>query len=334
LLQQFLQQSSAWENDMKIGLYSDSLGALAFDEMLDWLAAEGLEAVEIGTGNFSPSPHCDVAALVDDASARRAFLEAITGRGLFLSALNCNGNLLDPHPERRERAQHTFQQTVRAAGALGIDTIVTMSGCPGGPDEGTFPNWVTCTWQAEYVDLVEWQWEADIEPFWRKAGPFAADHGVKIAIEMHPGQSVYNTRTLLQLREIAGPNLGANFDPSHLFYQGMDPLVVIRNLGKDFIFHVHAKDTYLDPQEMALNGGLDTRPMGSPGIRAWDYRTVGFGHDAHWWRAFVSALRLVGFDGVLSIEHEDRLMGAHEGIRKSVDFLRPIVLRTAPEAQL
>lgn len=317
---------------MKIGLYSDSLGDLAFEDMLDWLVVEGVEAVEIGTGNFSPATHCDVKNLVDNGEARKSFLAAISDRGLVLSALNCNGNLLDPHPDRRDKAQAVFRDTVVAAGKLGIDTVVTMSGCPGDPDGGTYPNWVTCTWQAEYVELVERQWTEIIEPFWREAGPFAAEHGVKIAIEMHPGQAVFNTRTLQRLRQVAGDNLGANLDPSHLFFQGMDPLVVIRALGEGFVFHVHAKDTRLDPQEMALNGGLDTRPMvGMPGSRAWDYRTVGFGHGAHWWRDFVTALRLEGYDGVLSIEHEDRVMGAKEGIRKSVEFLSPIALRTEPD---
>lgn len=316
---------------MKIGLYSDSLGEITFEEMLDWLVTAGIEAVEIGTGNFSRAPHCDMEALIESSSARETFKKAIYDRGLQLSALNCNGNLLDPHPKRRERAQETFRQTILAASKLGIDTIVTMSGCPGDRDGGTFPNWVTCTWQAEYVELLAWQWEEEVIPFWKEAGSFASDHGIRIAIEMHPGQIVYNTRTLLKLREIVGQHLGANLDPSHLFYQGMDPLVVVRKLGNDFVFHVHAKDTYFDPQEMILNGGLDTRPMGKAGIRAWDYRTVGFGHDAHWWRDFISTLRLVGYDGVLSIEHEDRLMSAQEGIRKSVQFLEPLVLRTLPE---
>ncbi len=316
---------------MKIGLYSDSVGNRPFAAMLDWLVEEGIEAVEIGTGNFSPAPHCDVHHLLESEAAREAFSSAIEERGLVLSALNCSGNLLDPEPGRRARAQEIFHLTVRLASLLGVDTIVTMSGCPGDPAGGSYPNWVTCTWQAEYVELLNRQWEEEIGPFWRAAGVFAAEHGVRVAIEMHPGQAVYNTRTLLRLRGIAGDQLGANLDPSHLFYQGMDPLVVIAALGENFIFHVHAKDTRLDPQEMALNGGLDTRPMGRPGVRAWDYRTVGYGHDAGWWRDFISALRLVGYDGVLSIEHEDRLMGADEGIRKSVAFLEPLILRTTAQ---
>ena len=319
---------------MKIGLFTDSLQDLSFTSALDWIAAQGIEAVEIGTGNFSPAPHCDVDKLLNDETARADFKAAIESRDLTLSALNCNGNLLDPHPARRAKSQDTFFKTVEAANQLGLDTVVTMSGCPGDPTGGTYPNWVTCTWQREFVELGERQWAEQVEPFWKKAGKFAADHGVKVAIEMHPGQSVYNTRSLLHLREIVGPHLGANLDPSHLFWQGMDPLVVVRALGHSGAFHVHAKDTMIDPQEMALNGGLDTRPpVGSMvGQRSWAFRTVGFGHAEAWWRDFVSTLRLMGYDGALSIEHEDRLMSSREGIAKSVQFLKPIVPKTAGEA--
>lgn len=316
---------------MKIGLYTDSLQDLSLVAALDWVAAQGIDAVEIGTGNFSSSPHCDMEKLLNDADARMKMMDAIHSRGLVLSALNCNGNLLDPHPARGTKSQETFRKTVQLANKLGIDTVVTMSGCPGDLDGGTFPNWVTCTWQREFLELHERQWAEVIEPFWKEAGKFAADQGVKVAIEMHPGQAVYNTRSMLRLRDVAGPSVGANLDPSHLFYQGMDPLVVIKALGKNFVFHVHAKDTRIDPQQTALNGGLEIYPMQLTAERAWVYRTVGFGHDAGWWRDFVSILRLVGFDGVLSIEHEDRLMGSREGITKSVELLKPLVLRTLAE---
>jgi sugar phosphate isomerase/epimerase len=314
---------------MKLGLVTDVLRDLAFELALDWIAAQGIEAVEIATGNFSPAPHCDLEALSASADARQRFLDAIASRGLELSALNCNGNLLDPHPERRAKSQATYYKTVRLARALGLDTVNTMSGCPGDPAGGEYPNWVTCTWQQEFVELGERQWQEQIEPFWREAGRFAADNGIRLAIEMHPGQSVYNTRTFLHLRDLVGPHLGANLDPSHLFWQGMDPLVVIRALGSGGVYHVHAKDTKIDPQEMALNGGLETRPAGR---RAWAFRTVGYGHGEVWWRDFVSALRSVGYDGVLSIEHEDKLIGSREGVVKSVEFLRPLILQTPAEA--
>ena len=316
---------------MKIGLVTDSLQDLSYTAALDWIAAQGLEAVEIGTGNFSTAPHCDLGKLLASPDACAEFKAALESRGLTLSAFNCSGNLLDPHPERREKSQDTFYQTVRLASQLGLQIVVTMSGCPGDPTGGTYPNWVTCTWQPEFLELDQRQWAGEIEPFWGRAGKFAAEHGVKVAIEMHPGQAAYNTRTLMRLRDVAGPCMGANLDPSHLFWQGMDPLVVVRALGRNGVFHVHAKDTRIDPQEMALNGGLETRPMDLVGQRAWAFRAVGYGHGAAWWRDFVSTLRMMGYDGVLSIEHEDRLMGSREGILKSLEFLKPIVMRTVAE---
>jgi len=314
---------------LKIGLYTDSLADLDFEAALDWIAAQGIEAVEIGTGNFSSAPHCDLQGLIRDDAARLRFLGAIERRGLVLSGLNCNGNPLDPQPERRRQSQQVLRDTLQAASELGVGTVVTMSGCPGDLEGGSYPNWVTCTWQREYVELVERQWSEEIEPYWRQVGDRARGLGVRVAIEMHPGQAVYNTRTLQRLRAAGGPDvIGANLDPSHLFFQGMEPVVVIRALGHGAVYHVHAKDTRIDPQEMALNGGLDTRPMARAGERSWEYVTLGFGHDELFWRNFVSTLRVMGYDGSLSIEHEDRLMSPVEGIQKSVEFLRGLILRT------
>jgi sugar phosphate isomerase/epimerase len=314
---------------LKIGLFTDSLADLDFEAALDWAAAQGIEAVEIGTGNFSSAPHCDLQELIRDEAARRRFLSAIERRGLVLSGLNCNGNPLDPQPERRLRSQQVLRDTLQAASELGVRTVVTMSGCPGDLEGGSYPNWVTCTWQREYVELVERQWVEEIEPYWRQVSERARGLGVRIAIEMHPGQAVYNTRTLQRLREIGGADvIGANLDPSHLFFQGMEPVVVIRALGHGAVFHVHAKDTRIDPQEMALNGGLDTRPMSRAGVRSWEYVTLGFGHGELFWRNFVSSLSVMGYDGSLSIEHEDRLISPKEGIQKSVNILQGLIPRT------
>lgn len=316
---------------MKIGLFTDGLPDLDFHAALDWVAEREIEVVEISTGGFSNTPHCNRKEMLGSADARSAWMDAIASRGLVLSALNCNGNLLDPHPERRNVMQECVRETIELAGLLGLETVVTMSGCPGDPGGGIYPNWVTHPWQPEFLDLLNWQWDEVVTPYWKELGALAKDKGVKIAIEMHPGQVVYNTHTLLRLREIVGPHLGANFDPSHLFYQGMDPSRVVRHLGKNFVFHVHAKDTFVDVYETTLNGGLDMRPMENVNERSWAYRTLGFGHDELWWRQFLTALREVGYDGSLSIEHEDPVMSAKEGIDKSVEFLRPLVPRTQPE---
>lgn len=316
---------------MKIGLFTDSLGDRGFEAALDWAAEAGIEAVEIGTGNFSTAPHCDLQELLSSQEARRAFLSAMESRGLALSALNCNGNPLDPHPERRARSQQVLSDTLKAAAELGLQTIVTMSGCPGDLGGGSYPNWVTCMWQPEYVELVERQWEEQIRPYWEATAERARKLKVRIAIEMHPGQAAYNTRSLQRLRSIGGEDvIGANLDPSHLFFQNMVPEVVVRALGEGAVFHVHAKDTKIHAQEMQLNGSLDTRPMRTPGERSWEYVTLGYGHDELFWRDFVTTLRVMNYDGALSIEHEDTLMSPEEGIQKSVALLRDVMPRTSP----
>jgi sugar phosphate isomerase/epimerase len=306
---------------MKIGLFTDGLRDMSFESMLDWCAAHGIDAVEIGTGNFSPAPHCVFGTLVESDSARAEFLGAIATRGLHLSALNCSGNLLDPDSERRERTQQIFRDTVRLAEKLRVTTMVTMSGCPGEPGgAGRFPNWVTCTWQPEFQPLLEWQWREAVEPFWRETGQFAADHGINVALEMHPGQAAYNTRTLLRLRESGGEAVGANLDPSHLFWQGIDPVRVIAALG-EAVFHVHAKDCWLDAQEMALNGGLETRTAAP---RAWEHCIPGEGHDENFWRDFAAALSRAGYGGPLSIEYAGPSADARDGIEKAAALLRRV----------
>ncbi len=318
---------------MKLGLFTDSL-QVPFAQALDWVIENGFDAVELGTGNYSPARHCELETLLKDENARAKFKDALASRGLMLSALNCSGRILDPQMDQREKAQAVFFQTIELARKLDVNTVVSLAGCPGEPGGSTYPNWIAHYWPCELSELYRWQWDEEVSPFWTKAAQFAADHGVRIAIEMHPAQVAYNTSTLLRLREIAGPNLGANFDPSHLFFQGMDPIRVIRALGPNVIFHVHAKDARMDPDEMAINGGFDSRGEKQITERAWAYRTVGFGHTEAWWRDFVCALRAVGYDGVLSIEHEDLMMSATEGIIKSVEFLKPILLRTKPEEDL
>ena len=318
---------------MKIGLITDSLQDIPFLEALEWIASIGIESVEISAGGFSRALHCDLDQLNTDDRARAQFQAAIASRGLALSALNCNGNPVDPHPARGLKHQQDLYHTIELASKLGLDTVVAMSGCPGDPTGSPYPNWVTHPWQQEFQELHQWQWNEVLTPFWKRTADFAASHRVKIAIEMHPGQAVYNTAGLQRLREIAGPVIGANLDPSHLFHQGMDPIHVIHALGPNFVFHVHAKDMVLNSYLAARDGVFDLRPMHDISKRTWAYRTLGFGHDELWWRNFISALRIVGYDGVLSIEHEDGLMSVREGIQKSVEFLRPLLVRSTPEAK-
>jgi sugar phosphate isomerase/epimerase len=148
---------------------------------------------------------------------------------------------------------------------------------------------------------------------------------------MHPGFVAYSPETMLRLREIAGPSIGCNYDPSHMFWQGIDPIAAIRILG-NAIFHVHAKDTQMYPVNLPRTGVLDTKPYTDERNRGWIFRTCGYGHGAEWWKEFVSTLRMYGYDNVLSIEHEDSLMSPEEGLTKAANFLNEVIIQQQPTA--
>jgi sugar phosphate isomerase/epimerase len=318
-------------DEMKIGVFLVLFSERPFDEALDYVKQAGCETVEIGCGGFPGAAHCDPAALLADKAARQRFADAVTTRGLEISALSCHGNPLHPDRTFAEASDRDFQNTVKLAAELGVDTVITFSGCPGGSPQATTPNWVTCPWPPDFRKILEWQWTEKVAPYWTQAAKFAKDHGVRVAIELHPGFVAYHSESFWRLREIGGETIGVNFDPSHLFWQNMDPLVCVRDLG-DAIFHVHAKDTWLDWQNIRVNGVLDTKPYSDEKGRSWIFRTVGYGHDEEFWKSLVSELRIAGYDGALSIEHEDSLMSVTEGFNKAVQFLKQVVIREQPGA--
>ena len=306
---------------MDLGLYTDSVDRLSFTEALDLAARIGATGIEIAAGGQSSAPHLRLADLAT-AGARARFSAEFEARGLRIAALNCSAWPL--HPVVGEEHAEIIRATIRLAGQLGVRKIVTMSGNPGDGRDATTINWVWYPWPSDAVALLERQWEAAV-PFWRSMAAFAADHGVeRIAFELHPLHLAYNVPTLLRFRDAVGPIIGANVDPSHMFWQQMDPLAVIRALGAA-VHHVHLKDTALVPDQVALAGVLDQRPFRDPTQRAWIFRTVGRGHDRSFWAAFVGALREVGYDDVLSIENEDGTQPAVEGVEEAAAFMLPLI---------
>jgi sugar phosphate isomerase/epimerase len=288
----------------------------------------GVEAVELGTGNYPGSAHCDPDALLEDAGARRALRSAVESRGMIISALSQHGNPLHPDAAVAAAAHETWRKTVRLAGQLEVPVVNAFSGCPGDSDRATQPNWVTCWWPTEFADVLEWQWAEKVVPYWRAEGAFAEAEGVRVAFEMHPGFVVYNPESLLRLRDAVGRVIGANFDPSHLVWQGIDPVEAIKVVAAaDAMFHVHAKDTYIDRANVARNGVLDTKPYARFLDRSWSFRTVGYGQPEKVWRDVMSALRTAGYDYVVSIEHEDGLLGIDEGMTKAIQFLNGIMFK-------
>jgi len=311
---------------MKLGVFTTLLSKQPLAQALAYFKALGIEMVEIGCGGYPGDAHANAEELLADPAKLQAFKDTIAEYGLEISALSCHGNPVHPQKDVAEDFDRAIRNAILLAEQLGLHQINTFSGCPGDKEGGEYPNWITCPWPNDFTELLEWQWNKVLIPYWKALVPFAKQHGVdKIALEMHPGFSVYNCDSLLRLREAVGPEIGANFDPSHLIWQGMDPVACIRKLG-DAIFHFHAKDTKIDPYNVAVTGVLDTKPYADEINRAWIFRSVGYGNDYAYWKDIISNLRLVGYDYAISIEHEDSLMSQDEGLSKAVEFLKSILI--------
>lgn len=315
---------------MKLGVFTPVFGNLNVTAMLAKVRAlQHVHAIEIGTGGWPGKDHLDIDALLGNKARAIEYRAMLTDAGVAISALSCHANPLHPDAATARAADELFRKTVRLAEQLEAPVVVTFSGCPGDSDAAAHPNWITTPWPPEFLDILDWQWEKKVVPYWTDAGRFAGAHGVKVALEAHPGFVVYNVDTALRLRQAAGPTIGVNFDPSHFFWQGVDVPTAIRALG-DSIFHVHAKDVAIDRQNVAVNGVIDTKTYRRMAERSWLFRSVGWGHDELEWKRIVSALRLAGYDYVMSIEHEDALASVDEGLRAAVDLLSRVILTEPP----
>ncbi len=311
---------------MKLSVLANLYRKKTLEEVLALMQSLGVDTVEIGAGGYPGKAQCDPAVLLQDKTAFYKFRETFNAYNISICALAAHGNPVHPNPEKAKAFDSDFRNAVLLAEKLEIDTVITFSGCPGDHEGAQYPNWVTCPWPEDFLKILKWQWEDVLVPYWQQTAAFAKEHGVtKIAFEMHPGFCVYNPETLLKLRAAVGDTVGANLDPSHLIWQGVDPVAAVREL-KGAIYHVHAKDTKVDDYNTSRNGVLDTKPYTDEYHRSWIFRTVGYGHSESYWRDFISALRLVGYEGVLSIEHEDSLMTVAEGLKKAVDFLKPLLI--------
>lgn len=315
---------------MKLSVFAVLLADRPLKDALAYLASLGVQAVELGTGGFPGKAHVNPAALLENPTELETLKQTIADSGLEIAALSCHGNAVHPQKEIAKGFQDDFEATVRLAEKLGISRVVTFSGCPGDSPGSLYPNWVTCPWPDDFLTILDYQWNEVLFPYWTEQVKFATDHGVtRIALEMHPGFCVYNPETMLKLRKEVGPVVGANLDPSHLFWQGIDPVAAIRELG-DAIQFFHAKDTKIDEINTARNGVLDTKHYGDEINRSWIFRSVGYGHDYQLWKDIISNLLMVGYDDVISIEHEDSLMSANEGLTKAVRFLQEVMTFEKP----
>ncbi|RDW15617.1 sugar phosphate isomerase/epimerase family protein [Oceanobacillus chungangensis] len=310
---------------MKLGVFTVLFSGKPLEEMLDYVKDAGLQAVEIGTGGNPGTAHCNVDELLDNEDKRKAFIETIQSRGLTISAFSCHDNPISPDKAHAEKSHDTFIKTVRLAELLNVPVVNTFSGVPGSNEDSKLPNWPVTPWPTEYSDILEWQWEKKLIPYWKEQGQFAKDHGVKVGLELHAGFLVHTPHTMLKLREATNDAIGANLDPSHLWWQGIDPVAAIKILGKEnAIHHFHAKDTYIDQDNVNMYGLTDMQAYSKVQTRAWSFRSVGYGHSIQEWSNIVSALRTYGYDYVISIEHEDPIMSIDEGFKAAVRNLKAV----------
>ncbi len=312
---------------MKLSVFAVLLADRSLDDACKYLKDSGVQAIEIGAGGFPGKAHCNPAELLKDDKKIEEFRNTIEKHGLEIAALSTHGNAVHPDPAVAKVFHDDYVNTVLLAEKLGVTRVITFSGCPGGCPEDKTPNWVTCPWPDDFSNIVEYQWNEVLVPYWKKMTAWSAEHSIqKIAYEMHPGFCVYNPETLMKLRNQVGSDLiGANFDPSHLFWQGIDPVYAIRYLGKA-IYFFHAKDTKIDEINTKTHGVLDTKHYGDEIHRSWIFRSVGYGHDYQVWKDMMSALRMVGYDDAISIEHEDSLMTPNEGLQKAIAFLKDVMM--------
>ena len=310
---------------MEISLVTEGIGHLTFEKACEAAAGLGIAGMEVGAGNWCSGVHLGLGEMLKSPEKRKKFLSVLKANGLKLSALNCSGNQL--HPVTGKDQSRTVNETMDLAEMLECDTVVMMSGLPGGSPGDVTANWITCAWPPETGKVLKYQWDEVAIPYWTGQVAYAKKRGIKkICIEMHGHQLVYNPPTLMKLRNAVGNLVGANFDPSHLLWMGADPLLSIDYLG-EAIHHVHAKDTFIDPRNCALNGRLETLGHDKVKERAWSYITLGYGQDDIWWKEFCFRLRRAGYDGWLSIEHEDMLLSRMEGLRKSIDLLNGTMIK-------
>ncbi|MFD1429201.1 sugar phosphate isomerase/epimerase family protein [Lacticaseibacillus mingshuiensis] len=318
---------------MKLGVFTPVFNALSFDEMLDKAQSLGLEAIEIGAGGNPGTAHLNPEELLASSDKRREYLEKVAAHGLTISALSCHNNPISPVPAVAAEADRTLHNAIRLAELMHVPVVNEFSGVSGGNETDTSINWPTIAWPTEYSDSYQFQWEKRLVPYWRRINDEAGAAGVKIGIELHGGFLCHTPYTMLKLRDAAGENIGCNLDPSHMWWQGIDPVAAVKILGEaGALVHFHAKDTYLDQDNINLHGLTDMQPYEAMKSRAWTFRTVGYGHDMKTWSDMMSALRLYGYDYVVSIEHEDPLMSVDEGLHQAVKNLKSVLIKETPGA--
>lgn len=314
---------------MKLSVFSVLYKDKPLNETLDILKSKGIKYVEIGAGGFIGKEHCNPKELIEDSRKREVFLDLFKSRDMEIGCLSCHGNPLHPQKDLAEMYHNDISDAIKLASLIDVETIVTFSGCPGDSDNAKYPNWPVSPFPEDFQDLYKWQWDKKLIPYWKKTGKLALDNGVKIAMEMHGGYSVHSPHTAIKMRqETDCEAIGANLDPSHMWWQGIDPASAARYLNQEkCLYYFHAKDAMIDKDFISYYGVTDMQSFGVTYGRGWQFRTVGYGHDLKTWADIFSTLRATGYDGIVSIEHEDSYMSVNEGLDKAIDNLNRVIIK-------
>ena len=333
---------------MKLGAYTACLHDKPLAEALQILRDLGLDSAEINSGGFLPAPHLPIEEVRTSQDAREEYLGLFTSAGITLTALNCNGNPLHPDPEVRDKHGNDVREAVALAALLGVKRVVSMSGTPAADPRGSLPSWTVLPWDSAYLDARDYQWQEVAIPYWKDIDARARDADVKVCIEMHPHNVVYNPATMERLATVINAtHVGAEMDPSHLFWQGIDPIAAVERLG-DLVYMAAAKDTRIN-DAAKINGVLDDRftrvQPDEPGVvslggrytlgrwpenASWDFVAVGRGHDVDYWRRFLQALERIDPDMAVNIEHEDQELDQLQGLRDAAETLLEAAGRSRP----
>ena len=310
---------------MKLGVVGHVFKDKSWEEACRLAREAGLKAIEPGAGGFLKKNLCNPGQLLTNNDKLDKFKKTAEDNGLEISGLACHGNPLHPNEDIAKKHTKDLEEAIVLCQKLGVGVIICFAGCPGSSDNDKNPNWVTCPFPPYFEETIKWQWEKKVIPFWKKMSKKGEKFGVKFAFEMHPGDVVYNPEVLLKLRkEVASEQIACNFDPSHLFWQGIDPITAINCLG-DMIVNVHAKDTKINKSVVEFSGVNDWKNYSEIAKRAWTFRVVGYGHGVEFWNDFIYTLRLRNYNGVISIENEDSLFSVEEGLKKAIDFLDKVL---------
>jgi sugar phosphate isomerase/epimerase len=302
-----------------------------WEEALDAASQNGIAQIEACAGGHIPKRHFDPVELSTHPAALRRFRESLDSRALRLVALSCHGNPLDPDAAMAEACHRDFVATCALAAQLDVRDVNLLAGCPGGGPGDHVPNWIIPSLVPDFRDAYRWQWETQVLPYWTTAAAIATDHRVRICIEPHPATVVYNLETFDRLRNCVGPVIGMNWDHSHLWWQGIDPLTLIDDYA-DSIFTVHIKDTLVRHHALTRAGVLSAADHYDVERRPWYFSTPGVGHTEHEWARIVHALRANGYHNSLSIECEDPRMRPEDTLAKTVELLQRIVPDGEPPA--